>query len=176
MNMPKYEEGEIITCYFITDEDTKEIKAWSKSKQLAEFFMEFHNCKKYKLKKITNTIEDIILITEENKHNEIAMASLYTRNREGRAGEIELISLPLTDIENNLVSTETDTFFAGGVNYAFLNDRIEFLKDKYYYALSALLLNSVIKKVVHNNADDRISYVHMDQLSILLKFCISEFE
>ena len=57
--MLRYEPGDIATFYFIIKEDgnNKEIKAWSDKKQLVEFYMDFHKCPKFRLKKITKPIE-----------------------------------------------------------------------------------------------------------------------
>lgn len=168
--MLKYEPGDIATFYFIINEynDTKEIKGWTSKKQLAEFYIDFHKCPKYQLKKITKPIEEIYKITEDYYHSEIIIGNILVKNRE-KKGEVKLISIPATQDELNFIHEESSTFFATMMGYSYLNNVIPYLKKKYIEALDDIFLSSVIKKAIHNQSDKINQYIQLDELMILLK-------
>jgi len=178
--MAKYEAGDIVTYYFIIREDTYDksnfIKGWTDSKELAEFYLRFHNSSKYRLKKLTNTIEEMHEIINENLHDEIGIANIYTRDRGKKSPSTKLIVIPITDTESRFLYDETRDFLSSIVNYSYLNESIPYLKNKYRDALmSTLLLNSVIKKILHNRLDKKNKDIEMDQLVLLYKLFPAEF-
>ena len=73
--MAKYQPGDIVTYYFIIKEfdGNKIIQGWTDNKELAKFYMDFHKCKKFKIKTITDSIEEINKIREENWNDEIKL-------------------------------------------------------------------------------------------------------
>lgn len=173
--MAKYESGDIATYYFIVkddkEEDLKFIRAWTDKKLLAEYYMEFHNCPSYSLKKITKTIDEIQEITEENTEDQIKIANVITRKREGkRAGkDIETIQIPVTETELRFIASECNTMAAGLVGYSYLNASVPFLKKKYQKALATLLLPSLIMASCHNQRDKYVQQIELDELMILFK-------
>ena len=70
--MAKYEEGDIVTYYFIIVEDgnDKRIQAWSDHKELVKYYMEFHKCKYYSIKKVDDIFERVMDIINENANDE----------------------------------------------------------------------------------------------------------
>ena len=136
--MLRYEPGDIATFYFIIKEDgnNKEIKAWSDKKQLVEFYMDFHKCPKFRLKKITKPIEEIRKITEESYHDEITIGHIRVRDREKKKGDVKLITIPATQNELNFLSEESSNFLSTSMEYSYLNGVIPYLKKKYREALS----------------------------------------
>jgi len=169
--MAKYEPGDIATYYFVIleDEHGKRIQGWTDRKSLAEFYMKFHNCSNYRLKKVTKTIEEIRGITEENCHDEIILANIITRDRNKKGSEIKHIVVPTTETEIRFVNEECDTFFSGKVNYAYLDGATQFLKNKYQRALERLFLPLIISKAVYNRSDPYREGIELDQLMVLFR-------
>ena len=58
--MKTYSEGDQITIYCITFEDTRETitHAWTDDKELAKWYLKFHNSKRMKLKRNDHKYED----------------------------------------------------------------------------------------------------------------------
>lgn len=179
--MARYESGDLVTFYFVVKDDKEEgvkmIKGWTHKKVLAEYYMEFHKCPSYSLKKVTKTIDEIREITEENPDDEIKVANLLTRKREGkRAGkDVETIQIPATETELRFVASECNTLVAGLVGYSYLNASVPFLKKKYQKALSTLLLPSLIMAACHNQRDKYVQQIELDELMILFKAFPSDF-
>jgi hypothetical protein len=177
--MARYEPEDIVTYYFVIYEGYTEnvIKGWTDDKDLAKFFMEFHKCKNYRLKKLTKTMKEIGGILNNNAHEEISMAEIHTRDRK-RNGEVKLIMIPMTRSELNFIQAETGNFVAGYVNYTAMYDTVQFLKNKYRRALDILLLTPIMNNVCQNEVDEKhnlLQYVDFDQLAIMYKCCPHEF-
>jgi hypothetical protein len=165
-----------ITCYFvIKDDEHQHIKAWSTNKQLAKFYMEFHNNKMYKLKKVESRADNIQSIIEDNLHDEITLSRLTTKERD-KDGNLKTITIPATVMEMNTLNDERQSFFSGHVSYSYINEAVGFLKPKYGKALSTLLLDSVIKMAVYNINDGIASEIKFDELMILYLLFPNEFQ
>ena len=168
--MKEYSSGDIVTYYFILRNDSISdgtIIGWSDDKTLIDFYMSFHNCKNLKVKKMTDTIDSISMILEENVHDEIVIANLVTRGEDKR--EIKILYIPVTENEINLIYEECNTFFAGRITYHVLNVVMDHLKKKYREALDRIFLKSVIQQVIHVNQDKITSSIDLDQIRILVK-------
>ena len=174
--MPRYNPGDIVTYYFIIRDDSygKIIKGWTDQKLLAEFYMKFHNCKSFTLKKLTATIEEINDILRENHNDEISIVNILVRDQK-RKGEMKSISIPATTVEMDFINDEDSTMFYGRIDYGYLNEIIPYFKDKYLKALSKLLLPSMIKKAVYNRSDKFNTSIQLDQLMVLVKHFPNDF-
>lgn len=180
--MAKYEEGDLVTYYFVVKDDhqndMKIIKGWTDSKVLAETYIKLHNCPHYHLKKVTKTIEEIRRITEENHNDEIVPASVITRKRKKKGKhdqDFERITIVATQTEMDVMGSEYHTFMSGHVDYGYLNQVLPYLKKKYQSALNCFFLPSVIKKTCANHEDKKIQFIELDQLMILVKAFPDDF-
>lgn len=174
--MKKYDSGDMATFYFVVKENhqEKEIKGWTDIKQLAEFYMDFHKCPSYRLKKITKTIEDIVRITEENRNDEIEIVNIYVKDRDN-IGDVKIIVIPATETERQFIREETETCFASRIAYGYLNGAIPYLKNKYKEALNDIFLLSIINKTVHNRNDKHNRRIDFDQLMVLFRAFPNDF-
>ena len=150
--MAKYQPGDTVTYYFIIKELDREkiIQGWTDNKEIAKFYMEFHKCKNFKLKSITNSIEEITKILEENWNDEIKPFHIITRNRNRGKHDDDYITIciPATDTEVRFIREETSTFMTSRINYSLINDAFPYLKNKYQNDLQSIFLPDVIRKVV----------------------------
>lgn len=170
--MAKYECGDLVTFYFVIGtDDHKTIKAWTDSKKLVEYYLEFHNNPKFILREVTARIEDIRDITEDNYHNEITIANIYTKD----GNEKKMIVIPTTDIELTYISEETNSFFSSKIDYGALNEVLPYLKPRYYRALKTIFLESVIRFTVHNQMNEHVHNIDLDQLKMLIKTFPNDF-
>ena len=170
--MAKYEEGDIVTYYFIIVEDgnDKRIQAWSDHKELVKYYMEFHKCKRFVLKSLTRRIEEISTILEENLHDEIKIHNVMIKDNSGKKGkEFKTIPIPATETEFMFINEETNTYMASRINYAYLNGAIPYLKKKYKESLNGILLTDVIRKVVHGQNPKSTQMISFDQLMVLFE-------
>lgn len=170
--MAKYEVGDIVTYYFIIVEDDngKHIQAWSDNKDLVKFYLEFHNCKKFVLKTMTRTVEEISKILEENLHDEIKIHNIHIKDTKSKNGTgYKTISIPATETEFMFINEESNTFMASRINYSFINEAIPYLKGKYRDALKNIFLTDIIKKVIHGQNPKITQMIEFDQLLILFE-------
>ena len=163
--MKKYEEDDTMTCYFVVydDDRSKIIRGWTDDKDLAKMYMDFHKCKHYKMKKVTNTFREVYHILEENINDEINIYNMNTRAKKGSKG----ITVPLTGTEHTLINEESNTFIASRVNYGYINDAFYYLKDKYQKALKHILLEDVMKNVVYSKHTKITLNLEIDDLMTL---------
>ena len=136
----KYEPGDTATFYFVITEYNghKEIQGWTDQKELVQVYMDFHKCKKFHVKKITNTIEEINKIVEENIHDEIGIYNISIKDRGKKYEKIKEINIPATVTEIMFLNEEANTCMASQIGYSELNEMIPFLKNKYqmkYYQI-----------------------------------------
>jgi hypothetical protein len=165
----KYSVGDIVTYYFIVQKDdnnSKVIKAWTDNKKLAKFYLEFHHCPNFRLKKLTDRIENISKITEENYHDEIV---LYNALIKGKGGKSKIIVIPATEIEIRFINEECQSFLYTKIDYSYLSNAIPFMKEKYQKAFDNIFLNSIIKKVIEERSDKYNSLIELDQLQVLVE-------
>ena len=174
--MERYEPGDIATFYFVirVEQNEKMVRGWTDNKQLLEFYMDFHKCPKYSIKKITKPIEEIHKITEENYHDEIVIGNIYTKDRDGKDDK-KMIAIPVTSTELTFIATETNTSFSGLINYGYLNGVIPYLKGKYREGLSDIFLTSLIRKEVENKKDKYNQVIDFDQLMLLFRSFPDDF-
>ena len=176
--MLTYEPGDIATFYFIisNDGDIKRIKAWSDRKQLLDYYMDFHKCPKYSIKKITKPIEEINKILEENYHDEIEIGNLYIKDPKGKHNDDKkIISVPITSNEIKCIDEECATALASRVGYSYLNGSVPYLKGKYREALDDIFLSSMIQRAIHTRTDKISRYIEFDQLIVFFRFFPDEF-
>lgn len=172
--MTRYEPGDIVTYYFIimNDNGNKRIQAWTDRKDLAKFYYEFHNCKKFTIKKITKTIEDMRKILEENANDEIMIANINIKNNNRKSkkdSETIMVSIPATRTEMSFINEESSTFMLSQVRYSYLDSAIPYLKNKYQKALNDIFLLSIIKKVCYNKESPIVQSLDMDHLIVLYR-------
>lgn len=175
--MAKYESGDMVTYYFVYVQNDGSlgptICAWSDNKKLIDFYLTFHNCKSMRVKKMTDTIDAISMILEENCHDEICIANFTIRGDTGR--DTRMVYVPITENELNLVNEECNTFFASNVHYYILNMAYYYFKKKYRNALEKIFLKSVMHHVIHNKADGYTQQIDLDQMRLLIKCCSDRF-
>lgn len=176
--MAKYDEGDLATYYFVVNDDgnNKQIQGWTDNKALARYYMEFHNCKRFRLTSLTKPIEEIAKILEENNNDEIQIRNVLVRNPKGKKGKnAKYIQIPVTGTESAFINEESAMFLASTQNYSYLDSAIPYLKKKYRDAIEAVFLSDVIKKVIHNQNPRSITEIELDQLSVLLKLFPDNF-
>lgn len=172
--MAKYEPGDIATFYFIINEidsDDKIIQGYTDNKDLAKYYMEFHKCKKFTLKSMTKTIEDISVILEENRNDEIKIYNITIRDPKHKDGRnTKMISIPATDTEMRFLNEETKTYFSSHICYTLLNEAKPFMKRKYQEALDTILLQKVIDVNINAKPPAKILInSELDQLMLLFR-------
>ena len=170
--MAKYEPGDIVTYYFIiSDEDGhSNIKAWTDNKDLAKFYLEFHKCKNFRLKKFTKPIEEISKILEENRHDDIMLANVVIKNPNHKKGkETKMVVIPLTQTEQLFINEETTNFMSSRIDYGYLNGVIPYLKKKYQHAIEKTLLQDIIKLVVHGCQSSIVQSIQFDHVMVLFR-------
>ena len=165
--MKKYDEDDLMECYFVIYEhgSTKTISGWSDNKEYVKAYLDFHKCKYYHMKKITDTARNIMHIIEENLYDEIGMHNITTRDKKGNP---TTMVIPMTETERNLVSTEANELLASRVNYGYINEAMYFLKDKYQKALKSILMKTAIDMVVYSKPNDIMNSIEVDELMVLL--------
>ena len=177
--MKKYDPGDIATFYFVVVEDDhgKRIKAFSDDKELVKLYMDFHKCKKFRIKKYTGYIEEIYKITDENLHDEIQLFNIITRNREAKKHDEEIMELciPATHTEINFINSESNSYLASICDYGLLNEVFPYLKEKYKDALRMLFLDDMIRKVIHSKDSKITVNIEFDQLITLYRFFPDHF-
>lgn len=171
--MKTYQHGDIATFYFVIKEidNSKIIQGWTDNKDIVKFYMDFHKCKKFKIKTVTKTIEDIIKIIEENWNDEITMYNIITKNRNKRKHEDDFITIciPATETECRFIREEANTFVASRINYGLINDAIPYLKNKYQDILQSIFLTDVVSKVIYSKNSKFTDNIQFDDLMILYK-------
>ena len=98
--MNDYDLKDKATFYFIILKGNKEndIRAWTDNKNLAEFYLKFHNCKKHELRKVTKTYKSIVPILNENITNAIEIMNIITAEKKGSKKRAISIQVPMTRI------------------------------------------------------------------------------
>lgn len=170
--MKKYSRGDTAKFYFIINNfnDLKHIQAWSDDKDKAEVYMQFHKCSNFRLKTVEDTIENIMILVEENLHDEITVIPIPTRDRDSKKrSKVKDIYIPITETEIQFLNEEAQTFMATMIGYADINKDIPMLKDKYQKALNDILLIPIIYSVIHNKTIPILRAIELDYLAILYK-------
>ena len=171
--MAKYQPGDIVTYYFIIKEfdGNKIIQGWTDNKELAKFYMDFHKCKKFRIKTITDSIEEINKIREENWNDEIKLFHIITRNRNKKHKDEDSITIciPATETECQFIRDESNTFMSSRINYSYINDAIPYMKNKYQKVLQSIFLTDIIRKTVYSQNMKFAEMIEYDDLMILFR-------
>ena len=138
--MKKYDADERVTVYFVVRKSKREgvessIQAYSDDEYLVKAYMDFHKCKNFKIRTMTNRFDNILKVVEENMFDEIMPIPLTIRDPDNRSKTTTIV-VPMTQNEHNLVTTEAHQLLATRIRYQALSSSIEFLKDKYQRALA----------------------------------------
>ncbi len=171
--MRKYEVDERVTFYFVIfdDGDNNRIQAWSDNKDYAKMYMNFHQCKNYKLKAVTKRFDDMVTILNENYHDEIELCNIRIKNVENhkKGHESRMVMVPLTSTEHMLVDDESVCFMASRVDYQYINGAFHYLKDKYQRVLKDIFLYDVMNKVIYEKQSKFTNNVETDDLMVLFR-------
>lgn len=175
--MKRYEEDDIMTCYFVIyrDGNMNVIRGWSDDKDYVKAYMDFHNCKKYKIKKMTDTFKRVSQILEENINDEINIYNINARSNKKKESSRSMI-IPMTETEHVLVNEESNTFLASRVNYGYINDCMYYLKGKYQRVLKDIMLEDVMKNVIYNKHTELTINLEMDDLMTLYMSLPDQFD
>lgn len=176
--MKIYEGDDMMTMYFVirrsrNNPNVKSIVAFSDNRALVESYVEFHNCKLFKIKSIHDKFDNICKILEENPHDEIGICNIPIRDPD-KPDRSKLISIPITMTEQTLVNGEALCLMSSRVDYKALNASVDFFKDKYRKALYALHVKDAIEQAEtgHNKF---ISNIEIDDLLVFYRSCPEDF-
>ncbi len=171
--MNNYDADDRVTVYFIVYNEFGEkiIRAWSDNKDYAKAYMDFHKCKNYKMKSLTDTWRNVVNIVNENINDEIELVNINVKNdKKHKLGqECKLMVVPITTTERILINDESVTFMATRVDYSFIEEAFYYLKDKHQKALKSIYLKNVMDKVIHEKQSKFTDYVQMDELKVLFR-------
>ena len=166
-----YDDEDVITIYFVISKDdrgNKKIQGWTDEKECALSYMKFHKCKDFKITKRTSTFGKMIQLINENNNDEISLYNIETKSRHHKKYEPEttLMVVPMTETERIFVNEECKTLLATRIDYNYINNAIDFLKNKYIKVLEKIFLKDAMKKVIHNQ-QSVIDNFKLDELLIL---------
>jgi len=174
-----YEANDIVDCYFIVFHDEgpsshKRVVGWSLDKNMIEFYLQFHKCKRMVVKKVTGEMQKVYRIMDENTvsmDDEINIYNIDTIDREKH--KLKTVQIPATQTEMRFMTEEVNTYWSSHISYGTLNQLMSFVKPKYQDALRGIYLNQFVEKVVSNWSPDLGVYVPdhimIDQLRLLVK-------
>lgn len=146
-----YDYDEMISIYLVIHESKKDtfnddIVAWSKEKDLAKFYLQFHNCKNLKLKKYKDYPKNILNNVINNHINtEIKLANLRTYNEKGKE---TILVAPVTDLEMTELHEFTGVFCDTLIDYRSIHKLLGYFKKKYQKALGVILLPLIVNFVL----------------------------
>lgn len=167
-----YDSNDIVDYYFImvTDRNGTRVQAWTEEKVLAEAYMEFHNCKHFKLKKMTNTLNNLYKIIEENLHDEIQLYNITIPKDSKHPGKTKTIVVPCTKSEINVINDDSVNFMATQVPYHEMDKISRWLRPKYQRALKGILFRDVCDQVLSIKSPSRIlRNIDMNGLKVLIQ-------
>lgn len=175
--MALHDPDDIVTAYFVLKEKdgVTIIQGWSEDKNLVKSYMEFHNCKKFRVKKVTLKAKLMYEKYEENLHDEITIFHIGTKDK-NHPGEIKTIPIPATTTEFNLINEETNTLVSSMIPYSYMNGAILYLKRKYRKALADTKLLDFIENVLHGQRSKFLENIQFDQLILLYKLFSDNFD
>lgn len=172
--MGRIDSNDIVTYYIVeVNEDSlgTNIQAWSDDKELVKAYMEFHKCKRFKVKKVTNKMSVIGKYLIENAmHDELGICWISVRNPKPKPGE-ELIqvAIPMTQSEMAVINDEINSKFSSYGMYQSTHQMIGFLKNKYQRALAGIMYTEFMKQARMETPKDNpiINAIQYDELKIL---------
>jgi len=178
--MKAYEYDDMVTCYFVisTDPDPSigktYIRGYTDDKKLVQFYMEFHNCPKYKLKEATKTYREILKMRNDYPNDEISIHNLDTRDPE-KPGKVKIVSLPLTTTEADHLKEVSSSHGTSLYNISLINDYLSLFKGKYQKALNLFGMHDLVRAEVYNQKTEFTQNVKMDEVQLLIKYYHTEF-
>lgn len=173
----KYQDDDLVTYYFVINNDGKNstIQGWSDNKNMIKCYMEFHSCKRFHVKELTKTFEEIARILDENNNDEIKIFNITTRSKK-HPHRVEYIPVPMTATEFSFVNSECQSFLSSMVNYTFIDSALPYIKERYKHDLKMTMLLDVIGSTVHAKHSKLIEEVQFDQLMVLLYLFNQNFD
>nr|DAR89207.1 MAG TPA: hypothetical protein [Caudoviricetes sp.] len=174
--MKRYEHGDDAKFYFVIKKrkgEEKYIKGYTDNKSLAKFYMNFHRCKRFRMKEVENTIDEIRPLIEENLNDEITIGYIKV---EGKHGEEKMIAVPVTETEMQFIREESGTYMATSVDYSLIHSIFPLLRKKYRSALEGIFLKAICNFVINNRFEPIINSIFLDNLKILYRSFPDEFE
>lgn len=174
--MLKYDLDDIVTYWFVVVKNKygKQIQGYSDNKEIVKFYIEFHKCKNYEIKKMTSTVKEIYKIIEENVHDEIQLCNISIRDPKD-SHKVKLIQVPATETEMNFIREESNSFLLSAIPYSYLSTAIPYLKNKYQQAMNAIFLKQITDFTIYNKHSKFIENIGFDQLKIMLKLFPDNF-
>lgn len=170
-----YEPGDYAEIYFILFKNKgtgeKQIHAWSDDKTLIKFYLDFHKCDSFIVKKRYDKIENIASILDENTHDEINISYITIRNPDEKKRHkepIKRIAVPITETEMNFIQAETNSCLSTRIGYHDIYDALKFLKPKYQMALCDIKLPEVAAFVINGKRSKFVESLQYDELMVLM--------
>jgi len=159
------------TFYFIvlTTGNQNSVKAWTDNKDMAEFYMEFHNCKNFQMRKMSNKYGEIIKIINANINDEIQIYNLLVKDEKETDG-IDVIQVPATKSEIDIMNDAINTRCASSmVDYSNMNKYVNRLKKPYQKALNKIGLLDLIASEIYNIPSKFTDNLQIDGLKLLFR-------
>ena len=173
--MKRYERGDDATFYFVIHKQRgkeKYIKAWTDNKEMLKFYMDFHETKNFSVKKISDRIESIQKLVEENLNDEITIGHVRIGDKHG---EQLLVALPVTETEMQFIREEDTSYMATTIDYSLINNLYPTLKKKYQHALEKILLIPIADFNVNNKFNEMVGRIFLNNVKILHRSFPDEF-
>lgn len=176
--MKVYTTDDQVTFYFIISEHSSgnQVKAWTDNKILAEFYMEFHSCKRHRLKTVKKKFRDIVPILNENTNDEIEIVNLVTKSDNKKDDGYKIIQVPATTTEMSIIRDSQSTSCSTIVNYSNINKFITLFKKKYQKAFNDIGLTDVIKQELYSKSSKFTENIQLDGLRLLFRLFKEDFD
>ena len=167
--MAKYDNGDLATYYFVINDDGKNqmVQGWTDDKDMVKFYMDFHNCKHFKLRVLTKPFDEIAKILDENANDEIQIRNITVRHPSKRH-RVKYVAVPMTKTEFTFIEEECKSLMSGMVNYSFIDSALPYLKKKYKDDLKMTLLIESIGVTIHGKRSLIIEDIQFDQMMVFI--------
>ena len=177
--MKTYDADERMTMYFVVRKSKREgiepsIQAWSDDEYLVKAYMDFHKCKNFKIRTMTNRFDNITKILEENHFDEIILIPLTIRDPDNHNKSTTIV-VPMTQNEHSLVTSEAHQLLGSRIKYQALSASIEFLKEKYQRAFAVLHLQDAIKQSLYEQTSPWLLDIDIDELVVFARLRPEDF-
>lgn len=176
--MKSYTTDDQVTFYFIISEhsSSNEVKAWTDNKTLAEFYMEFHNCKRYRLRTVKKRYKEVVPILNENHNDEIEVVNLVTKSDNKKDDGYKIIQIPATTAEMSHIRDAQSTSCSTLIDYSNINKFITLFKKKYQKAFGDIGLTDTIKHEIYNKSTEFTDNLQLDGLRLLFRLFKEDFD
>jgi hypothetical protein len=173
-----YDLKDQTTVYFVISEHSSnnEIKAWSDDKMMAQFYMEFHNCKRYRLRVVKKIWKEMVKIINDNSNDEIEIMNLVTKSDDKKDDGYKIIQVPMTTTEMSIISDTVKHNCATLIDYSEINQYITLFKKKYQKSFKNIGLIDIIRKEIYNKPTKFTNGLRIDDLRILFKLFKEDFD